>query len=146
LTTPVPFVISGDTAVFPANCCSGAITPELSFPLTGTGKASVGGKAVCVAGDEAKVAVVCSYTTSTLTIPGAAELKIKALVPAQQSQVATSGKKAAILATNKFDVEMTVKTAASVVTAAGATQTDPLATYTGKGSFKSQNTAAKASK
>lgn len=141
-----PFLISGDSVVFPANFCADAVTPEVSVPITGTGKANVGGKPVCVAGDEAKVVAACSYTTSAFTIPGAATLKIKQLASAQQSQVATSATRAAILATDEFDIEMTVTGPASVVNAAGVTQTDTTATYTGKGRFKSENTAAMASK
>lgn len=136
-------VVTGDTAEFPANCFPGAITDPMSAPMTGTAKFKVGGKLACLAGDEKSVVLACKYTTATFTIPGAGTVTIQALVPPQQSQVATSSKLAALLASGKFIAKLQVTAPASVVVS-GATQTDPLVTYVGQGEFKTNNQKASA--
>jgi hypothetical protein len=140
-----PIVITGDTAEFPANCCSGATTGPISVPISGTGKATVGGKAICLVGDEAKVIVPSfPYFTSASPTPGTVKISIQALDQPQNSQAAFSGppRKAAILATSKFTVLMTV--VAPATNPAGAP--DPLAMFTGKGEFKTSNQKASAGK
>jgi hypothetical protein len=144
-----PLVTTGDLAVFPANSFTApapALTDEISVAITGTGKLKVRGKAVCVLGDEASVVVpACAYATSSFTIKGVGSLKISAVLPAQQSQVAKSTSKAALLAAAEFITELTVATPASVVSG-GVTLTDTVAVYVGTGRFQSQNTVARTSR
>lgn len=139
-------VVTGDTAEFASNCCPGALTDPMSAPMTGTAKFKVGGKVACLAGDEKTVVLACKYTTAAFTIPGAGTVTIQALVPPQQSQVATSSKTAALLASGKFIVKLQVTAPASVVTPDGVTKLDPLAVYTGEGEFKTSNKQAKTGK
>lgn len=141
-----PIVVTGDTAEFPANCCSGATTAPLSIPISGTGKATVGGKAICLVGDEARVIVPAHpYFTSASPTAGTVKVTIQALAQPQNSQAAFSGppRKAAILATSKFTVLMTVVTPATNPTTGAP---DPLVTFTGQGEFKSSNKKASAGK
>lgn len=136
-------VVTGDTAEFPADCFTGALTEPMSTPMSGTARFKVAGKLACQVGDHRAVALPCSYRTATHTIPGAAIVTISALTAPQQSRVAASGSAAVLLTAQKFTCELTITVPASVVQN-GATVTDPLTKYVGQGEFKSSNDTARA--
>jgi len=136
-----PLLITGDLAVFPTVFGAAVVPAPMSAPIVGSGKASVDGKPVCVAGDEASVVVaVCTYTAGAFSVPGTAMLTIAALVTDQSSQGVSSGDKAALLARSKFVASLQVLVGAQLP----AGTPDVVLTYTGEGEFQSSNSRASA--
>ena len=71
--------------------------------LEGSGPATIGGKKICVDGDESKVAVRgCTYMTPQYSIPGTGTLKISALAGNQKATKTKSGGKAVLLKGGSF--------------------------------------------
>jgi hypothetical protein len=107
--------------------------------LAGTGAATVGGKKMCVEGDEGKVSVAgCAYTTPAFPTPGVGTLKISKLMPDQVAMKTASNKKKVLLKGAKFIAAFEVQTPAQLPTPTGP-QTDPLTQYPGTGSFQTFN-------
>ena len=134
-----PLLITGDLAVFPTTFGAAVISP-MTAPIVGTGKASVDGKAVCVAGDEASVVVAsCPYTAGAYSVPGTAMLTIESLVTDQSSQGVRSGAKAALLARSKFVAKLQVLVGAQLPPATPPPPPDSTPSYTGEGEFQGSN-------
>ena len=107
--------------------------------LAGTGAATLGGKKMCVEGDEGKVSVAgCAYTTPAFPMPGVGTLKISKLMPNQVATKTCAGKKKVLLKGAKFMATFEVQTPAQLQTPSGP-QTDPLTQYPGTGSFQTFN-------
>ena len=139
-----PLLLTGDLAVFPTALGAAVVPAPLSAPMAGSSTLSVAGKPVCVAGDEAKVSIVCTYTVGTFTVPGAGTLTITALASDQSSQVlATPGGKAVLLARAKFTAKLQVTTPAQAPPGA-VPPADTVPIYTGQGEFQSSNTRVNA--
>lgn len=109
--------------------------------ITATGGATVGGKKVCVAGDEQQVVVEnCKYSTPLLPTEGTGTLRIKTLMPDQKSSKTSSAGKPVLLVGKKFVASFTVTVKAKLIPPAPATpQLDLMGEYIGTGEFKPQN-------
>lgn len=140
-----PLLITGDLAVFPTAFGAAVVPVAMTAPIVGSGKASVGGKAVCVAGDEQSVVVAsCAYTAGAYTVPGTAMLTIEALAAGQSSQGVKSGDKAALLACARFVAKLQVLVPAQMPPATPPPPPDATPSYIGQGEFQSANLKASA--
>lgn len=141
---PNHIIIDGDQATFQPNF-GAAIAVVRPGKIRGSGKSSLKGKKVCVAGDEKSVKVPgVMYMTPQFPVPGVGTLKIAALAGNQKAKETKSGKKALILKGVQFQATLEVQTPAQLITAAGTT-TDPMSQYAGVGQFVTTNTKYKAS-
>src|SRR4051812_14648195 len=95
-------LIDGDIVLFmPA--FGAAIVVVQPGKLAGSGPATIGGKNVCVDGDESKVSVPgCMYMTPQFSIPGTGTLKIQALAANQKATKTNTGGKAMLLKGGNF--------------------------------------------
>lgn len=136
-----PIVITGDLAEFSFSLGNATLVPPInvSVPIAGSGKAKVGGKPVCVAGDEKKVVVAVAYIAGNFA-GGAGTLTIEALDPGQTSTRANSGGKPVLLARGKFKATLTV-TVKAIDASTGSP--DPNASYAGEGEFRTTNARSK---
>jgi hypothetical protein len=138
-----PLLLTGDLAVFPTAFGAAVVPAPLTAPMVGSGTLTVDGKPVCVAGDEAKVVVACTYTAGAFSVPGAGMLTIAALASDQPSQVVTTPGKAVLLARSKFTAQLQVTTPAQAPPGT-VPATDVMVLYTGEGEFQSSNTRVNA--
>ena len=129
-----------DPAVFEMAFAGGVVTVSVApGVMAGSGRASVGGLPVCVAGDEAQVQVPgCAYFSSTHSIPGVGVLAIESLASDQQAEKLRSGGKAVLLAAGQYNAKFQVLIPAQQP-AAPSPIPDPTPSYSGKGSFQSTN-------
>lgn len=125
----------GDKAIFdPA--FGAAVVVVRPGDVKATGPATLGEKKLCVAGDEALVAVPgCVYTTASHSIPGQGTLKILALGGDQTAQKTSSGGKPVLLKGSKFQAKLEVQGPAK--TPSGVP--DPAPMHAGTGSFVTMN-------
>jgi hypothetical protein len=133
-------LIDGDTVNFDGNFTSPVATVvALPGTLHASGKATLGGKKVCVEGDEANVAVPgCPYTTPQCSLPGVGTLKISALAGDQKTEKSKMDGKAMLLKgkgtfTAKFEVQTFAQQPGSPPTP------DTNLQYTGTGTFVTAN-------
>ena len=107
--------------------------------LQGSGPATIGGKKICVEGDEAKVSVPgCMYTAGPFSIPGTGTLKIDGLAGDQTAKKTKTGGKAVLLKGTMFTAKFEVQSPAQQPTAAG-TVPDGTPFYSGQGTFMTSN-------
>lgn len=112
--------------------------------IAGTGKASIGGKPVCVDGDERDVQVTgCSYITASHPLPGVGTLKIASLAPNQQALQSASKGKPLLLKGALFIARFEVQSPAQQPTPAGPVP-DPMPQYSGQGQFMPANATVSA--
>ena len=135
-------VIDGDLAMF--NTAFGAATvvvrPGL---LAGSGGATVGGKRVCIEGDETSVSVPgCTYFTPSHPQAGTGTLSIDSLAADQIASKTQSGKKLVLLVGSTFNAKLTVAAPAMQPTPTGPVP-DTTLQYMGTGSFSTTNTKLK---
>jgi uncharacterized Zn-binding protein involved in type VI secretion len=135
-----PIVITGDLAVFPT-AMGVAILPPMSTAMSGTGKVKIGGKPICVDGDERTISLPVAYTTATHAAAGSGTLTIQSLDAAQKSTRAKSGGKPVLIAKGKFIAQL------MVLVPAQTTSTPPVVDntvkYVGQGEFQTTNTRGK---
>ena len=131
-----PILIDGDTVMFmPA---FGAATVVVQpGRLAASGPATLGGKKICVAGDESKVSVPgCVYMTAQHSIPGTGTLKIAALAGDQQSGKVKTGGKAVLLKGSQFTARFEVQSPAQQPPPGpGSPVPDATPQYSGQGRF-----------
>ena len=109
--------------------------------LRGSGPATVGGRPVCVVGDEANVSVPgCVYTTPSHLIPGVGTLSVSALAGDQQAGKTRTGSASMILVGSQFTAAFSVQTPAQQPTPSGPPVPDPSPQYSGQGRFITANT------
>ena len=90
-------LVEGDQASFLPAFGTAVVTPQPG-KLEGSGAATLGGKRLCVVGDESKVAVDgCPYVTPVFSIPGTGTLKIAAVDGDHKAKKTRSGNKAVLL-------------------------------------------------
>ena len=132
-------LIEGDKANF--NKIFGAAIVEVQpGTLPASGPATLGGKKLCVDGDEKKVEVKnCTYKTLLHTTEGMGTLKIEALVPDQKAQKTATGGKLVLLKGSSFIAKFEVQTPAQQPTATGPVP-DGTPFYVGSGTFTTENT------
>jgi hypothetical protein len=111
--------------------------------LKGSGPATIGGKKMCVEGDETKVSVPgCMYTAGPYSIPGTGTLKIASLAGNQTAKKTTTGGKAVLLKGMMFTAKFEVQSPAQQPTAAGPVP-DSTPFYSGQGTFIASNSKFK---
>jgi hypothetical protein len=131
----------GDKAIFdPAfGVASVVVQPG---DMKASGPATIQGKKLCVAGDEARLSVPgCMYTTATHPIPGQGTLKILALGGDQTAKKTDSGGKHVLLKGTTFQAKFEVQSPAQQPSPWGGPPIpDPVAMYLGIGRFITTNT------
>jgi hypothetical protein len=137
-------LIDGDQALFqPA--FGAATVVVLPGSLRASGPATLSGKKICVAGDEASVAVNgCVYLTPTHPIPGSGCLEIASLAGDQQARTTNTGGRNPLLVGGSFTARFKVEAPAQQPTAGGPVP-DPTPTYSGSGRFLTSNRILRAS-
>jgi hypothetical protein len=135
-------LIDGDQAVFMPSF-GAAIVMVQPGKLAGSGPATIGGKAVCVDGDEGKLSVPgCAYITGQCPIPGMGTLKIQALAGNQKAAHTRSGGKPVLLKGGNFIAKFEVQTPAQQPTPAGPVP-DAVPQHVGQGQFITTNLRVK---
>ncbi|WP_211445234.1 hypothetical protein [Collimonas humicola] len=124
-------VIDGDALVFDPMFGNRQVTPTGPATIRGSGKGTVGGKRICILGDEKKVQVPAMYVIPGYS-PGSGTLTISQLDPGQQAPRCTAGA-AIILKGNQFIARFT-PTQPAIMSNPSATP-DPTAPSMGKGRF-----------
>ena len=134
----------GDTVLFlPA--FSPAIVVVQPGRIPGSGPASIGGKKICVDGDQSKVSVPgCTYMTPSHPIPGVGTLKIAALAGDQTARTTQTGGKSVLLKGSMFTAKFEVQTPAQQPTPGGPVP-DATPQYSGQGQFMPINQQVSAS-
>ncbi len=133
-------LIDGDIANFiPA--FGAAVVVVQPGTLSGSGPATVGGKNICVDGDEANVSVSgCVYMTPQYSIPGSGTLKIDALAGDQLASKTNTGGKAVMLKGGSFTAKFEVQSPAQQPPPGpGSPIPDSTASYSGNGMFITTN-------
>jgi len=103
--------------------------------LKGSGPATIGGKKVCVEGDEISVSVPgCTYMTPQYSIPGNGTITIKKLGSDQKAEKTRTGGNPVLLKGSVCDAEFMVLVPAQQPGPA-APVLDPTIKYAGKGQF-----------
>ena len=130
-------VIDGDQAIFmPA--FGAAMVVVQPGQITGSGKASLQGKLICVEGDEASVEVPgCAYMAGAFSVPGAGTLKIDALGGDQVAEKTNSDGKPLILKGSTFTAKFEVQSPAQMPPPASTP--DSMTEYSGSGMFVTTN-------
>lgn len=113
--------------------------------LAGSGPAAVGGRAVCVGGDEKDVSVPgCVYMTPQHSIPGTGTLKISSLGADQTARHTQTGGKAVLLKGGSFTAKFEVQSPAQQPPPGpGSPIPDTTASYSGSGQFITSNATVK---
>ncbi|KAF3886728.1 MULTISPECIES: hypothetical protein [Nostocales] len=134
-------LIANDPAIF--NPTFGkAIVVVFPRTLSGTGRATVQGRTICVEGDEKRVIVPgCPYTSPPFVTPGAGTLSIQSLNPNQKATRVKSGGKAVLLKGSTFNARFQVMVPA--IQPSLPPISDPVPVYTGTGTFFTTNMRVK---
>lgn len=133
-------LMDGDQVIFMP-----AFTPAIVIvqpgKLAGSGPATIGGKTMCVDGDESKVAVAgCTYMTPQHSIPGTGTLKISALAGNQKATKTQTGGKKVLLKGGNFTAKFEVQSPAQQPPPApGPPIPDATPQYSGNGMFVTTN-------
>jgi hypothetical protein len=133
-------LVEGDTVIFlPAFGAATVIVQPGT--LQGSGPATIGGKKICVDGDESRVAVPgCSYITPQHSIPGVGTLKIAALAGDQKADKTRSGGKPVLRKGSQFTAKFEVQSPAQQPPPGpGSPVPDATPQYSGKGLFMPAN-------
>ncbi|MEK8048734.1 hypothetical protein AACH10_00615 [Ideonella sp. DXS22W] len=138
-------LIDGDLALF-MPVFGAAIVVVQTGRLRGSGPATVGGKKICVDGDETSVSVPgCTYMTPQYSIPGVGTLKIQQLAANQKAQHSQTGGKPVLLKGAMFTARFEVQVPAmQPPPGPGAPIPDGSPSYSGQGQFQSTNIKARA--
>ncbi len=131
-------LIEGDKANFiPA--FGAAIVVVKPGDLKGSGPATIGGKKICVEGDESKVSVPgCMYMAGPYVIPGNGTLKIDSLAGNQVAKKTSTGGKKVMLKGMMFNAKFEVQSPAQQPTPTGPVP-DGTPSYSGNGMFINTN-------
>lgn len=137
-------LIDGDIANF-IPVFGAAVVVVQPGTLSGSGPATIGGKNICVDGDEANVSVPgCVYMTPQYSIPGSGTLKIDALAGNQLASKTNTGGKAVLLKGGSFTAKFEVQSPAQQPPPGpGSPIPDSTAQYSGNGMFITTNFKAK---
>jgi hypothetical protein len=130
-------LIDGDLVLFEPSFGAAIVVP-LPGKLSGSGPASIGGKKICVEGDEGRVKVgPCPYSAGQYSVLGTGELTIVSLAGDQKAQKSATGGKKVLLKGGKFEAKFTPQVKAQMPPPASTP--DPTPQYQGKGSFVTTN-------
>jgi hypothetical protein len=133
-------LIDGDKVLF-LPTFGAAIVAVMPGTLSGKGAATVGGKKVCIDGDEKDgKGPGCVYFTPVYSIPGSGTLKIQALAGNQKARHTRSDGKPVLLKGGQLEAVFEVQTPAQQPPPGTAPPVpDSTPQYSGKGSFVSTN-------
>lgn len=139
-------LIDGDLADFSPSFGAATVIVRPGT-LTGSGPGRVGGKSLCVEGDEGSVEVSgCMYMTPQYSIPGVGTLKIDALAGDQVATTSCTGGEALLLVGSSFTAKFEVQSPAQQPPpGSGAPIPDATPSYTGSGTFITTNTNVRVS-
>jgi len=138
-------LLDGDKAMFLPSF-GPAVVVVRPGTLQGSGPATVGGKKLCVDGDENSVSVTgCMYITPQHPIPGTGTLEIAALAGDHKATHSHTGGTPMLLVGGQFSARFKVQSPAQQPTPSGSPVPDATASYSGKGSFVSTDTRLRAS-
>lgn len=134
-------VINGDTVKFDQVFGNRTvISPPTT--ITGSGKATINQKKLCIQGDEKQVRLMnVPYTTPSHSVPGTGTLTIQALDTSQQARKTSSGE-AVIIEGQKFKAQFLPSQPA--MTPPPASTPDPASPSMGTGSFTASQQRVKA--
>ena len=134
-------LIDGDKAIFDA-AFGAAMVVASDGELKAQGPATLGGKKLCIAGDEKSVKVPgCQYTTPVHSIPGVGTLEIAALGGDQTATKTRSGDTFVLLLGTIFTAKFTVTSPAQKPPPPpGPPVPDATPMYSGSGMFLTTNT------
>ena len=136
-------LITGDSVIFNPTFGKAIVVVRPGI-LTGTGRATVNKKTICIDGDEKKVLVPgCSYISPPNVTPGTGTLSIQSLAPNQKDRRVKSRGKAVLLKGTTFTAKFQVMVPA-MQPSIPVPIPDPLLLYTGTGTFITTNFRAKA--
>lgn len=137
-------LIDGDLAMFMPSFGAATVIVQPGQMKAG-GKSTVGGKKVCVEGDEAQLQVPgCAYMTPQYCIPGVGTLKIDSLAGDQKASKSKDSGKAVLLKGSNFKAKFEVQTPAQQPAPPGPPVPDATPMYSGQGSFVTTNAKASA--
>lgn len=133
-------IIEGDEAIFMPNF-GAAIVIVQPGTMSGNGPATLGGKKLCVEGDEKDVSVPgCTYMTPQYSIPGTGTLKIDALAGDQKATKTHTGGTAVLLKGSNFTAKFEVQSPAQQPPPGpGSPIPDSMTQYSGSGMFMTTN-------
>ncbi|HEX3349526.1 MAG TPA: hypothetical protein VHS58_15625 [Acetobacteraceae bacterium] len=139
-------LVNGDTVMFLPNF-GAAVVVVRPGQLKASGPAKIGGKKICVDGDESQVSVPgCVYMTPQYSIPGTGTLKIQALAANQRARTEKTGGKALLLKGANFTAVFEVQSPAQQPPPGpGSPVPDATPKYTGSGMFVPTNVTVQAS-
>jgi hypothetical protein len=134
-------LMDGDQAIF-MPMFGAAVVVVQPGKLAGSGPATLGGKTICVEGDESKVSVPgCTYMTPQYSIPGTGTLKIASLAGNQKATKTQTGGKKVLLKGGSFTAKFEVQSPAKQPPPApGPPIPDATPQYSGNGMFVTMNT------
>ncbi|HEU4456232.1 MAG TPA: hypothetical protein VFR81_24415 [Longimicrobium sp.] len=133
---------TGDMAVFMPTFGNAVVVP-VPGTLSGTGRANVGKKPVCVDGDEKMVMVPgVTYVAPPFVIPGVGMLSIASLGGDQKAKKTKAGGKAVLLKGSTFTAKFQVTVPAQQPTPGGPVP-DATPQYSGNGQFVTMNLQVK---
>jgi hypothetical protein len=139
------FVLTtGDKAMFKPSFGAATVVVQPGT-LSGTAQCKVGGKMVCVEGDESTVLVPgCAYQAPPYVIPGVGILSIDSLATDQTAKKTKSAGKAVLLKGSDFNAKFEVMVPAmQPPPGPGPPTPDSTTQYKGTGSFLTTNTRVK---
>ena len=132
-------LVDGDIANF-VPAFGAAVVVVQPGTLTASGPATLGGKKLCVDGDESSVEVPgCTYMTPQYSIPGVGTLKISALAGDQVAQHSSTGGTKVMLKGSIFTAKFEVQSPAQQPAPPGPPIPDASPSYSGNGSFVTTN-------
>ena len=129
-------LIEGDLAIFLPTFGAATVVVQPGT-MKASGPATIGGKKICVDGDESKVEVPgCVYITAQHSIPGTGTLKIAALASDQKAKKTKTGGKAVLLKGSQFTAKFEVQSPAQQPPPGpGSPVPDATPQYSGQGMF-----------
>lgn len=130
-------LVTGDLAIFNPIFGQATVT-VLPGVITGSGKATISKKIICIDGDEKTVIVPgCPYVTPIFTIPGVGTLLIESLATDQKARRVKSSRKPVLLKGSTFKAKFQV-----IVPAGNGADLTPY--YMGSGTFVTTNVRVRA--
>lgn len=133
-------LVDGDTVTFLPAFPPALVTVQPG-KIEGSGPATIGGKKICIDGDEASVEVAnCPYVAPPYVIPGTGTLKIDSLAGNQKAKKTKTGGTVVLLKGIQFNAVFEVDSPAKQPPPGpGAPQPDSTSSYSGFGSFTNSN-------
>lgn len=137
-------LLDGDHATFQPNFGAATVVVQPG-QITGSGPATLGGKKLCIDGDEGSVSVAgCMYMTPQYSIPGTGTLEIASLAGDQKATKTNTDGTPMLLVGSTFTAKFKVQSPAQQPPPGpGGPIPDATPEYSGSGSFVTANTKFK---